>query len=73
MRQVKDIESGNFIFRGTSIKDVLVIDVKSYLDARGSFMETYKKEDFIRGGITCDFVQDNQSINMKGGLRGLPF
>lgn len=73
MRQVRDIESGNFIFRGTSIKDVLVIDVKSYPDARGSFMETYKKEDFIRGGITCDFVQDNQSISMKGVLRGLHF
>ena len=36
-------------------------------------METYQKEDFINGGITVDFVQDNQSMSTKGVLRGLHF
>ena len=36
-------------------------------------METYQKEDFVKGGITVDFVQDNQSMSTKGVLRGLHF
>lgn len=67
------IESGNFTFRRTSIEGVVVVDVKSFGDDRGYFMETYKKPDFERGGISCDFVQDNQSKSTKGVLRGLHF
>ena len=65
--------SGNFMFTETSIDGVVVVDVKSYGDERGYFMETYKKSDFVAGGITCDFVQDNQSSSTKGVLRGLHF
>lgn len=36
-------------------------------------METYKKLDFVAGGIDVDFVQDNQSSSTKGVLRGLHF
>ena len=36
-------------------------------------METYKKPDFVAGGIDVDFVQDNQSSSTKGVLRGLHF
>lgn len=36
-------------------------------------METYKKPDFVTGGIAVDFVQDNQSSSTKGVLRGLHF
>lgn len=67
------IVSGNFTFRRTSIEGVVVVDVKSFGDDRGYFMETYKKPDFERGGISCDFVQDNQSKSTKGVLRGLHF
>lgn len=67
------IESGNFAFRPTSIDGVVVVDVKTFGDARGYFMETYKKPDFERGGIACDFVQDNQSSSTRGVLRGLHF
>ena len=67
------VESGNFTFRRTSIEGVIVVDVKSFGDDRGYFMETYKKPDFERGGISCDFVQDNQSKSTKGVLRGLHF
>lgn len=67
------IHSGNFIFKKTAIEGVVVIDVKSYGDDRGYFMETYKKPDFAVAGIDVDFVQDNQSSSTKGVLRGLHF
>ena len=67
------ITSGNFTFTQTSIEGVTIIDVKSYCDDRGYFMETYKQPDFVAGGIDVDFVQDNQSSSVKGVLRGLHF
>lgn len=71
--EAKSITSGNFTFTKTSIEGVIVVDVKSYDDERGYFMETYKKSDFVKGGIDVDFVQDNQSSSVKGVLRGLHF
>ena len=67
------IQSGNFTFTTTSIEGVIVVDVKSYGDERGYFMETYKRPDFVAGGIDVEFVQDNQSSSAKGVLRGLHF
>ncbi|MDY2723024.1 MAG: dTDP-4-dehydrorhamnose 3,5-epimerase family protein, partial [Coriobacteriales bacterium] len=46
---------GNFSFTPTSIDGVIVVDVKSYGDERGYFMETYKQPDFVAGGIGVDF------------------
>lgn len=69
----KQIVSGNFTFTQTSIEGVIIVDVKAYGDDRGYFMETYKKPDFVLGGIGTDFVQDNQSSSTKGVLRGLHF
>ena len=67
------ITSGNFTFSDTSIEGVKIVDVKTYGDARGYFMETYKQPDFEAGGIGCTFVQDNQSSSTRGVLRGLHF
>ena len=67
------IQSGNFMFYDTSIKGVKVVDVKLYGDARGGFMETYREENFVAGGIGASFVQDNQSYSVQGVLRGLHF
>ena len=67
------VQSGNFTFTETSIEGVVVVDVRSYGDERGYFMETYKRPDFEAGGIACDFVQDNQSSSTRGVLRGLHF
>ena len=64
---------GNFTFNETKIKGVYIIDVKTYGDNRGYFMETYKKSDFEEAGLHYDFVQDNQSSSRKGVLRGLHF
>jgi dTDP-4-dehydrorhamnose 3,5-epimerase len=36
-------------------------------------METYKRPDFVAGGIDDVFVQDNQSASTRGVLRGLHF
>lgn len=73
MTVTEPIQSGNFTFTRTSIEGVVVVDMKSFGDERGYFMETYKKPDFVVGGIDVDFVQDNQSSSAKGVLRGLHF
>lgn len=73
MVQGGTITSGNFTFTETSIEGVIIVDVKSYGDERGYFMETYKKPDFVAGGIDADFIQDNQSSSKKGVLRGLHY
>lgn len=67
------ITSGNFTFTETSIEGVIIVEVKAFGDERGYFMETYKKPDYVAGGIDVDFVQDNQSSSVKGVLRGLHF
>lgn len=64
---------GNFTFTETKIKDVYIIDVMTYGDHRGYFMETYKESDFVDAGLDYKFVQDNQSSSRKGVLRGLHF
>ena len=66
-------QSGNFTFYDTSIEGVKVVDVKLFGDARGGFMETYREENFVAGGIDTSFVQDNQSSSVQGVLRGLHF
>lgn len=69
----ESIVSGNFTFRRTKLAGVIVVEPKVYGDERGYFMETYKRCDFVKGGITADFVQDNQSHSVKGVIRGLHF
>lgn len=63
----------NFTFTETKIKGVYIIDVKTYGDHRGYFLETYKASDFKAAGLDYDFVQDNQSSSRKGVLRGIHF
>ena len=62
---------GNFVFTKTFIEGVYIVDVNKFGDERGYFMETYKEPDFVAGGITAKFVQDNQSSSAKRVLRGL--
>lgn len=69
----EQISSGNFTFVSTGIEGVKIVEAKSYGDRRGAFMETYKRPDFLAGGIDAEFVQDNQSASTKGVLRGLHF
>lgn len=64
---------GNFTFIETKIKDVYIIEPKTYGDDRGYFQETYQFEKFKEAGLDMLFVQDNESKSKKGVLRGLHF
>lgn len=55
------------------IEGLKIITPAVHGDDRGYFMETYQKKEFTAAGITCEFVQDNQSASKKGVLRGLHF
>lgn len=62
-----------FEIKETSLNGLILIAPKIFKDIRGYFMESYKKSDFIQLGITSEFVQDNQSMSVKGVLRGLHY
>ncbi len=64
---------GNFTFIETDIEGVYIVEPTVYGDSRGFFVETYQEEQFRKGGIDVTFVQDNQSMSVKGVLRGLHF
>ena len=55
------------------IEGLYIIEPSVFGDNRGYFMETYTEKDFVEGGITVKFVQDNQSKSKKGVLRGLHY
>jgi dTDP-4-dehydrorhamnose 3,5-epimerase len=42
-------------------------------DARGFFLETYRRSEFAEFGIDAEFVQDNHSRSRKGIVRGMHF
>jgi dTDP-4-dehydrorhamnose 3,5-epimerase len=56
-----------------TIESILIIEPTILADARGFFMETYKKSTFRKLGINDDFVQDNHSQSSRGVLRGLHY
>ena len=55
------------------IEGLCVITPAVHGDNRGYFMETYSQRDIEEAGIHINFVQDNQSMSVKGVLRGLHF
>ena len=55
------------------IKGVWIIDPVRYGDARGYFMESFKKAEFQAHVGDVEFVQDNESVSTRGVLRGLHF
>ena len=55
------------------IEGLCVITPAVYGDSRGYFMETYSQRDMAQAGLDIPFVQDNQSMSVKGVLRGLHF
>ena len=62
-----------FDFKKTPLKGLFIIQPRVFADGRGFFMETYKKSDFVKAGITEEFTQDNHSYSSKGVLRGIHF
>ena len=55
------------------IEGLYIIEPAVHGDARGFFMETYNQKDMAEFGLAMAFVQDNQSMSVKGVLRGLHF
>jgi dTDP-4-dehydrorhamnose 3,5-epimerase len=62
-----------FIFEPTELPDVVLISPKVHGDARGFFMETYKRSEFQAAGIDAPLVQENHSRSAAGTLRGLHY
>ena len=58
----------------TAINGVYILEPRVFEDARGYFMETWRKADFDKAiGYEVNFIQDNQSKSSKGVLRGLHY
>lgn len=55
------------------IEGLYIIEPKVHADSRGYFMETYNRNDMRQAGLDMVFVQDNQSMSVKGVLRGLHY
>ena len=55
------------------IEGLYVIEPTVFPDERGYFVETYNQNDFREAGLDMVFVQDNQSMSVRGVLRGLHF
>ncbi len=58
---------------GQVIEGLKVIEPTVFRDARGYFVETYNQNDMHEHGLDMVFVQDNQSMSVKGVLRGLHY
>jgi len=64
---------GEFVVTQTGIEGLAIIEPKVYGDSRGYFLETFNRRDMEALGLDFDFVQDNQSLSVKGVLRGLHY
>ena len=53
--------------------EVLLIEPDVFSDARGFFMETYKRSEFQANGVESEFVQDNFSHSVGRVVRGLHY
>ena len=52
------------------IKDLCLIETKTFIDGRGSFTEIFNEKELREAGIWDDFVQDNLVYTYKGVVRG---
>ncbi len=57
----------------TAIEGLFELEPNVFEDARGYFMESYKKEWFDTNVAPTHFIQDNESKSNRGVLRGLHF
>ncbi len=55
------------------LPDVKKIKMPMYVDDRGFFRETFRKDAYEACGIHGHFVQDNHSFSRKNVLRGMHF
>ncbi len=57
----------------TGFKDLILIEPRVVVDARGWFCESYNQKLLSEAGYDIDFVQDNHSYSVKNVIRGLHF
>lgn len=62
-----------FHFTPLDIPEVILIETEAFSDARGFFMELYRRSEFAAHGITDDFVHEGYSRSIRGTLRGLHY
>ena len=60
-------------FKRTQIEGVYIIEPRVFNDARGYFLEAWKKEEFEQHIGPVEFIQDNESKSSYGVLRGLHY
>ena len=57
----------------TSLEGFLIVELETFKDDRGFFLETFQEKSYKEAGIMDKFVQENQSRSSKGVLRGIHF
>ncbi len=57
----------------TSLEGFLIVELETFKDDRGFFLETFQEKKYEEAGIMDKFVQENQSRSSKGVLRGIHF
>ena len=62
-----------FVFTPCPMAGLYEIQPKVFGDGRGYFFECYSGRDFSAAGLGLPFVQDNQSLSIRGTLRGLHY
>jgi dTDP-4-dehydrorhamnose 3,5-epimerase len=55
------------------VEGLYIIEPQVFPDARGYFFESWNEQAFADAGLNMKFVQDNQSMSVKGVLRGCHF
>ncbi len=60
-------------FIETEIPDVKIAVPDVFGDARGYFFESWSQKKYSEAGISCSWVQDNESKSRFGVLRGLHY
>lgn len=57
----------------TALEGVVIVETAFVRDARGFFMESYHRAQYVRHGLDAELVQDNHSRSARGVLRGLHY
>ncbi len=60
-------------FLNCSLEGLVIVEPNVFADSRGYFFEAYNQNLFQENGISCNFVQDNQSRSSYGVIRGLHY
>ncbi|MFM2339346.1 MAG: dTDP-4-dehydrorhamnose 3,5-epimerase [Bacteroidota bacterium] len=60
-------------FTQTEFPGLLIFEPIVFDDSRGYFFESYNTHLFSEGGVTNQWVQDNQSSSIYGVIRGLHY